>query len=299
MPTSAEDLGFTTTYFELQGLRMHAVVAGPPDAPLVILLHGFPEGWPSYRKQIGPLAAAGYRVVAPDQRGYNLTSKAGPYDLDTLSNDAIHLLQACGRSKAHWVGHDWGAAVAWKLAERYPERVETLTIINVPHTAIALRSVAGGNFRQMLRSWYVAFFQIPWLPEWLLSRNGFALMRQALQASARPGTFSQGDIEDYVAAWSQPGSLSAMLGWYRTFMRASLLSPRRATRLPIYEMPAQIIWGERDTALGVELGEASAKLLKHGRLLRLPQATHWVHHEFPEVVNGYILEMFRSDHGFR
>ena len=290
MAVYPEALGFTSTYFSLPGLKMHAVTQGDGGAPVVIMLHGFPEGWLSFREQIVPLANAGYRVVAPDQRGYNLTSKAGPYDLDTLVHDALRLMDACGVRQAHWVGHDWGGVVAWKLAERFPQHVTTLSILNVPHPAIGLRSVLRGNLRQLLRSVYVYYFQIPWLPEWSLRRNSFRLLRRSMATSARPGTFSEADLDQYVRLWSEPGALSAMLGWYRAFMRRSAMTLWRSPPLPTYRMPALLLWGEKDIALGVELAVQSARLLENGRFIRLPEASHWIQHEFPEVVNQHLLE---------
>jgi epoxide hydrolase 4 len=295
MAVHPEELALTSTNFGLPGLNVHAVTQGNRDGPLVILLHGFPEGWLAFRQQIGPLAAAGYRVVVPDQRGYNLTSKHGPYDLDTLTHDAIWLMDACGASRAHWVGHDWGGVVAWKLAERFPQHVATLTILNVPHPAIGVRSILRGNLRQWLRSAYIYFFQIPCLPEWALRRNDFALLRRSMALSARPGTFGPADLDRYVRLWSEPGALPAMLGWYRAFMRRVLRRGGRPPPLPPpYRMPVLLLWGEKDVALGVELAEQSARLLENGRLVRLSEATHWVQHDFPEVVNQHLLAHLAS-----
>jgi pimeloyl-ACP methyl ester carboxylesterase len=295
MAVSPEEFGFTSQYFDLPGVRLHAATHGDRHAPLLVLLHGFPEGWLSFRQQIGPLAAAGYRVVAPDQRGYHLTSKRGPYDLNTLTHDALRLMDACGASHAHWVGHDWGGVVAWKLAERFPQHVATLTILNVPHPAIGVRSVMRGNLRQLVRSAYIYFFQIPWVPEWLLRRRDSALMRRSMATSARPGTFGPADLDRYVRLWSEPGALAAMLAWYRAFMRGVLRRGWPALPLPPpYRMPALLLWGEQDVALGVELAEQSARLLENGRLVRLPAATHWVQHDFPAVVTQHLLAHLAS-----
>jgi pimeloyl-ACP methyl ester carboxylesterase len=150
--------------------------------------------------------------------------------------------------------------------------------------------VLRGNLRQFFRSSYVYFFQIPWLPEWLLRRNGYALMRRAVSATAHPGAFTATDLDRYTQAWAQPGALRTMLGWYRAFMRRSGRTFRESARLPRYAMPALLLWGEQDVALGVELAEQSARLLANGRLVRLPEATHWVQHDFPDLVNKYLLE---------
>jgi pimeloyl-ACP methyl ester carboxylesterase len=278
---------------DLPGLRMHVVTAGPAHGPLVILLHGFPEYWYSWRRQIGPLAEAGFHVVAPDQRGYNLTGQAGPYDLATTAGDALRLMDAFGQRQAHWVGHDWGGAVAWTVAEQYPSAVESLTICNVPHPLVGVRSVLRGNVRQAARSAYIYFFQLPGLPEWLLARNDYRLMRQGLRATSNQGTFTDLDLDRYARAWAQPGALRAMLGWYRSFMRGGLL--RLGRMPPVRRIAARtlLVWGERDPALGVELAVESARLLERGRLVRLPEATHWVHQDQPDEVNRLMLDHLR------
>ena len=176
-------------WFECDGVRLHAVAAGPDDGPLVILLHGFPEFWYSWRKQIGPLAEAGFRVVAPDQRGYNVSSKPAEiedYAVPHLTSDVIAIADQLGHDKFCLAGHDWGAGVAWATALQYPRRLRKLAILNVPHPAVFLRTLRS-NPRQMLRSWYMAFFQIPRLPEWRFSSNNFAEGVKALVASSRPG----------------------------------------------------------------------------------------------------------------
>jgi epoxide hydrolase 4 len=153
------------------GIRLHAVTAGPSDGSPVILLHGFPEFWYSWRKQIHPLAEAGFRVIAPDQRGYNLSDKPegiGNYQLDILVEDILGLMDSLGIEKAAVVGHDWGAIVAWALALQYPDRLDRLVILNVPHPGVS-KSVIKSVPKQILKSWYIAFFQLPFVPEFLLS----------------------------------------------------------------------------------------------------------------------------------
>jgi pimeloyl-ACP methyl ester carboxylesterase len=284
--------GARLRYFDLPGLRMHAAEAGPADGPLVVLLHGFPEGYLSFRGQIGPLAAAGCRVVAPDQRGYNLTDKTGPYDLDTLAADVVHLLDACGAERAHVAGHDWGGAVAWWLAERHPERLMRFAALNAPHPNVGVRSIWRGNLRQLARSAYMFFLAAPGLAERALRRNDFALLRQSLRRSSTPGAFPEAVLDAYAQGWRRPGALTAMLGWYRAFLGAQLRRLGRLPRLRRIETPGLIIWGERDAALGVELAEQSAALLTRGRLERLPDATHWVQADRPGEVARRLREWF-------
>jgi pimeloyl-ACP methyl ester carboxylesterase len=169
-----------------------------------------------------------------------------------------------------------------------------LTILNVPHPALSARSVLRGNWRQALRSWYVYFFQLPWVPEWVLSRKHFGTLRRAMRASANPGTFTDEDLDQYCRAWREPGALSAMLGWYRAFVRRAAARPWALRRPAPYPMPAQLIWGERERALEPSLAQESANLMNNGRLIRLPQATHWVHEDEPAVVTGYLLDLMRK-----
>jgi pimeloyl-ACP methyl ester carboxylesterase len=288
-----EQFGFKTDYFTLPGLRMHAATAGPEDGPLVLLLHGFPEFWGSWRRQIGPLARAGYRVVAPDQRGYNLTDKTGPYDVLTLANDVVALMDLCSAPQVLLAGHDWGAAVAWVLAGRYPERVKKLAIVNLPHPAPMVRALRGRILRQTLMSWYIFFFQIPRLPEWLLSRNDFAAMRRMMRASAMPGTFSEEDLDHYRDTWARPGALTAMIGWYRALLQQSPKGgDTRRLALSRIPMPTLMLWGERDPALHVDLAVESLRWLDQGRLIRFPQATHWLHEDLPGEVTRLLMEHF-------
>ena len=282
------------TTLRANGLAFHAVVAGPEDGPLVLLLHGFPEFWYGWRHQIGALAAAGYRVVAPDQRGYALTDKAGPYDLDTLVGDVVHLIQACGQTNAFVAGHDWGAAVAWHLVDTHPDRVRRLAILNVPHPQVIERAILSGNWRQALKSWYILFFQLPWLPEYLLSLNDFHPLRETLRGTAWPQTFSQADLDEYAWAWRQPGALSAMLGWYRAHVR--LVTRRRGPTAPVQpiQTPTLILWGDQDVALEKSLADESLKRLEKGRLVHFPDATHWVHEDNPAEVTSLLPKHFKG-----
>jgi epoxide hydrolase 4 len=286
-----EQLGFSTAWFDLPGLRMHAAAAGPENAPLVILLHGFPEFWYSWRRQIGSLVDSGYRVIVPDQRGYNLTGKTPPYNLPVLVGDILNLIDACGREQVYLAGHDWGGIVAWVLAGLYPERVRRLVILNAPHPDVMFRALWGGSLRQFIRSWYIFLFQIPGLPEKLLGRGDHTAMVRMLQRSSSPGTFKPEDVPFYRGAWSQPGALSAMIGWYRQIIRSAARYSYRdfAFRL---QMPTRILWGEQDSAMGVELAEQSLNWLDQGDLVRFPEATHWVHQDLPDAVNQHILEHF-------
>jgi len=227
-----------------RGVTLHVARAGPEDGPLVVLLHGFPEFWYGWRHQIGPLAAAGLRVLAPDQRGYNLSEKPkglGHYNLDALADDIVGLIDASKRKKAAIVGHDWGGIVAWWLALRHPDRVERVAVLNAPHPDFLIRGL-WTRPAQLIRSWYVIAFQLPWLPETSLRRSHGKPLADSLRRTSRPGTFSDAELVHYRASWSQPGALTSMINWYRAgFRTRPVVAPD-----PRVRMPALIVWGAKD-----------------------------------------------------
>jgi pimeloyl-ACP methyl ester carboxylesterase len=272
------------------GIKLHAVEAGPADGPLVILLHGFPEFWYSWRYQIEALAQAGFRVVAPDQRGYNLSDKPkkiSAYNLDELAADVAGLIDALGREKIYLVGHDWGAAVAWWAAIKYPQRLARVAILNAPHPKV-MRWNMLHNPAQRRKSWYFLFFQIPFLPEWRMRKNNWDVGARALQRTSRAGTFSEEDIELYRQAWSQPGATEGMMNWYRASLRSR---PRRVSN-PRVAVPLLLIWGGKDKFLRRELAQESIDLCDDGKLIFIDEATHWVQHEESERVNQLLLKFF-------
>jgi pimeloyl-ACP methyl ester carboxylesterase len=272
------------------GVNLHVVMAGASDGPLVMLLHGFPEFWYGWRKQLPALAAAGYQVWAPDQRGYNRSDKPkgiSAYHIEVLARDVVSLIEASGRKQVYLAGHDWGAAVAWWVAGRYPHLVKKLAILNVPHPAVMRRTVLEDP-EQRKKSWYIFFFQLPWLPEYLLSRNGHTDLIRMLKGSSRRGTFTDDDLMAYKQAWSQPGALTAMLNWYRAAVRYQA----QAVELGRIRVPTLMIWGVNDIALDRKMAQPSIELCDEGRLVFLEEATHWVQHEEPETVNQLLIEFF-------
>lgn len=271
----------------VNGVRLHVVAAGESDAPLVVLLHGFPEFWYSWHRHIAMLVDAGYRVVVPDQRGYNRSEKPTgirPYRITELSRDVVSLIYSEDRESAHIVGHDWGAVVAWDIALRHPGSLNRLGIVNVPHPTV-FRQTIRSDLRQLRRSWYVFFFQLPWLPEWFSTRKDFGAWVAALRGTAAPGTFTDQDIARYRAAWSQTGAPRAMINWYRALLRHGEAPPQEHVTAPTL-----VVWGEQDTALVPEMAPDSVEYCEDGRLERFPDASHWVHHEHPEEVGTYLLE---------
>jgi pimeloyl-ACP methyl ester carboxylesterase len=281
------------TRVHTNGITLHAVEAGPPDGPLVVLLHGFPEFWYGWRRQIAPLATAGYRVVVPDQRGYNLSDKpsgVGAYAVDRLAADVVGLIAARGRDRAAAViGHDWGAAVAWWLALRHPSWLDRLAILNVPHPAVMMRALRRDR-AQLRRSWYIFFFQLPWLPEASARAGDWRAATAALRATSRPGTFTTADLARYREAWSRPGAYTAMLNWYRAAVRR----PPRLPAGPRVGVPTLMIWGARDRFLGRELAGPSIALCERGRLVTIEEASHWVQHEEAARVNDLLLDFLAS-----
>ena len=275
-------------WVEGAGVQLHVRAAGPTDGPLVVLLHGFPEFWYGWRHQIAPLANAGYRVLVPDQRGYNRSdapAAIAAYDLDLLTADVCALINAAGRDRAHVVGHDWGAAVAWTLAMTRPERVRRLAILNVPHPRVFWQTLRTSP-SQLLRSVYALFFQLPRLPEWLLGRNDGQGLAWLLRASSRRDTFAEADLAAYRQAWRRPGRLRGMLHWYRAGLRRAV---RRGTSTAPIPAPTLVLWGARDVALTRQMAAASASMCEDGRLVMLDEATHWVQHDAPAPVTRHLL----------
>ena len=284
-------LPFEHCAFHNGGIELHAVAAGPAAGPLAILLHGFPEFWYSWHRQIEPLASAGFRVIVPDQRGYNKSSKphsVASYSLPLLVSDVLAIADYLDRPRFCLAGHDWGAAVAWSAAITHPHRLHKLAILNVPHPSVMLRFVKS-NFRQLRRSWYMFFFQLPLLPEAAFSAFDFRLACNALVRSSRPGTFSVDDLSLYRAAWSEPGALRAMINWYRAL-------PRNRAKFsdPTVRVPTRILWGMRDAFLLSDMAQASLSYCASAELYPFAEASHWLQHEEPARVAELLINFFRS-----
>jgi epoxide hydrolase 4 len=279
-------------YADLGDVRLHYVEAG--EGPLVLLLHGFPQFWYQWRHQIPALVEAGFRVVAPDMRGYNLSDKPPgvlAYRVELLARDVERLILACGEGTATVVGHDWGAIAAWIAAMRHPGRFERLAILNVPHPARSLDGLLSPM--QLLRSSYMFFFQIPRLPEEVIRAGDFALLRSVFRSDpVQPEAFTAEDIERYVGAIARPGVLTASLNYYRALLR----NPRETRALlQRVEAPVLVIWGEKDRFLSRRLAEPPRLWVPNLiRVKRLPDASHWVAEDCPLEVNTLLLDFLRS-----
>jgi epoxide hydrolase 4 len=276
-------------YAEIGDVRLHYVEAGA--GPLIVLLHGFPEFWFGWREQIQPLAAAGFRVVAPDMRGYNLSSRPtgiAAYDTDRLAADIRGLIHERGADSALLVGHDWGGSVAWATAMNHPEVVDRLAILNAAHPRRLMQGLRSP--RQLRKSWYFFFFQPPGLPESTARARHWSFFRSFFK-DARPGAFTQPDIDRYVEAWSQPGAATGMINYYRSSVRQS--PKRAAAQLRPTRAPTLVIWGQRDRFLGPELAEPDREDVPDlDRVERLSNASHWVHHDEPERVVQLLVNFF-------
>ena len=279
-------------FIDANGLTFAVEEAGAGDA-VAILLHGFPENRSSWRHQMAPLAALGWRVVAPDMRGYGDSSRplgVAAYRIDHLVEDVAALFDACGATRRLLVGHDWGAAVAWAFAIQQARPLDGLVVMNVPHPSV-FRDVLKRSWAQRRRSWYIAFFQLPRLPEAVLTARGAALIGRMFSDSAvDKGAFPPAVLEGYRAAALKPGAMTAMLAYYRANLRS--LPPADAA--PRIDVPTLMIWGEADVALGLELTEGYGPLVADFTLRRLPRVSHWVQQEAPGQVNAALTEWLRG-----
>jgi pimeloyl-ACP methyl ester carboxylesterase len=273
---------------EANGLAFEVLEAGSGDR-LALCLHGFPEHAIAWEPQIPALLALGYRVWAPNQRGYGATTRpqrVSDYAMTHLIDDVAALIDASGARTVTLLGHDWGAAVAWCFAMRRARPLERLVIMNVPHPAafaLALRT----SWRQWLRSWYILFFQLPWLPEALLGLDGARPIERAMERSANvPDGFPPGALATYRAQAARPGALRAMLAWYRAAPRG--MSPFVDPGVPPIDVPTLMLWGEDDVALGLETTRETGRFVRDLRFVPLPGVSHWLQTDATARVNAEL-----------
>jgi len=278
---------------EANGLRFRVLEAGPEDSDrLALCLHGFPECAFSWRAQMPVLARLGYRVMAPDLRGYGGTDRprgVAAYALEHLLADVAGLIDASGARRVTLVAHDWGGVIAWYFAMRRLRPLERLVVMNLPHPACMQRVLASG-WKQRLRSWYALFFQIPWLPEKLMgARGGKAIGDGFRNMAVDKSRFPDDVLAVYRASALQPGALTAMINYYRALVRGG--GARRQERLghPKIDVPTLLLWGEQDLALTIETTYGTEAYVSDLTVRYLPHASHWVQQDAPEDVNA-ILE---------
>lgn len=281
-------------FAEVNGIRLHYAESGGGD-DLVILLHGFPEFWYSWRKQLIALSER-FHVVAPDLRGYNLSdkpSRVADYRIDTMVGDVIGLIDHFEAKQAAIVGHDWGAGIAWAVARKHPERVSKLAVLQVPLLAVWRANL---SFKQLMRSWYMFFFQIPRLPEWLIARQNYrAIERTFTDNVVRKNSFTPEDVERYKEAARQPGALTGAINYYRANLSDRLRKqPAGQQPRPGIRVPTLFIFAEQDFAIIPETVRGQEKYIDADyRELRIPGSGHWVQNEAPEEVNAALLEFLK------
>ncbi len=275
-------------FLEANGIRLHTALAGPENGKPLFLLHGFPEAWFGWEKQIEPLVQAGFRVIVPDQRGYNLSDKpagVGQYKMDILVDDILGLADKLGYDKFYLAGHDFGAMVSWSLALHAPERVKRMVIANVPHPAI-FKSYLNAHPAQMLKSWYAMFFQIPGLPERFVKGGNWKFL-----VGAMPDYWGEVEYDRYRNAWSQPGAITAMINWYRATF-SSKGSSRTSNEI---QPPTLIIWGKKDPHLSYQMAPLSLEYCEDGKLVYFEDATHWVQHDKAVEVSQLLIDHFQKE----
>ena len=279
-------------------VNLHYVESGSGE--LVLLLHGFPDFWYSWRHQI-PVLSDHFRIVAPDLRGYNKSDKPvgiDNYSTPLLVQDVIGLIDTLGETEATIVGHDWGGSIAWNLAMMAPTYVKKLVILNCPHTIPLVEAFWSMRFRQLQKSWYVFFFQLTEGPEKILEKDNYKMLKKMMTGSTvNKNTFREEDLEKYVEAWSQPGALTASINYYRANWNiANIMTMTEEqqksliNRLPKVKCPTLVIWGEKDAALDKSLTFDTNKYIEGSyKIEYFPECGHWVHLEDPEKVNKSIL----------
>jgi pimeloyl-ACP methyl ester carboxylesterase len=270
---------------DTNGIKLHYVTQG--EGALMFMLHGFPEFWYSWRHQI-PEFAKDYKVVAVDLRGYNDSDKPqaqSAYVMSEFVEDVKGVIAGLGYESCILVGHDWGGAIAWSFAYAYPELVSRLIVMNLPHPA---KFAAGLRTpQQMLKSWYIAFFQIPFLPEFLIQLNDYRLIGEAFRGMAiDQSAFTDADIEQYKNAFAKRGALTGAINYYRNL--PTYLSQKKVWG--ILKIPTLMIWGEEDRALGKELTYGTEEYVQELRIRYIPNCSHWVQQEQPQLVNQMMRE---------
>jgi len=272
------------------GLEVEVLTAGTGDR-LALCLHGFPEHAISWRHQIPLLVERGYRVWAPNQRGYGGTTRPArmaDYALEHLLADVAALIDASGARSVTLIAHDWGAAIAWFFAIRRVRPLEQLVIMNVPHPACFAQALRH-SWRQRARSWYAVFFQLPWLPEALLGAgHAQAVSRAILRTTTRPERFAPELLEVYRDQAATPGALTAMLNWYRAAGLGGGFAAQAALGYPMIDVPTLMLWGEEDVALGKETTYGTHRYVRDLRLQYLPGVSHWLQEDAPERVNELL-----------
>ena len=280
--------GIAIEWIEANGLTFEVATAGSGDR-LALCLHGFPELHYSWRHQIPLLADMGYRVWAPNMRGYGETARPSnkrDYRLNNLTADVAALIDASGAKEVVLIAHDWGAIVAWHFAIKKLRPLTRLVIMNVPHPLCARRELT--RWRQLKKSWYIFFFQIPKLPEWRLGRDGAAVIGRLFpQTAVNRERFSEEDCENYRKAAAKPGALTAMCNYYRALLQTPDAKGIGNGRV---DVPTLMLWGEQDIAIDIACLDGTGDYVSDLTIKRYPHASHWVQQDVPEEANAALTE---------
>jgi pimeloyl-ACP methyl ester carboxylesterase len=276
----------SSEFVDANGLRFEVLTCGEGDT-LALCLHGFPEVALSWRDQMIVLARMGYRVWAPNQRGYGLSSRPRrmqDYAMENLIADLAGLIDASGASRVVLLGHDWGAMVAWCFAIRHLRAIERLVIFNVPHPACFVRALERPG--QLLKSWYVAAFQIPFLPDWLMARNdGDAVGNAVLKTCTSAATFPPDLLAAICANAAQPHATTAMLNWYRAWVIGGGMLRQVRAGFPTIDVPTLMLWGENDKFLEKYTTDDTSEFVPNVTIKFLPGVSHWIQQDAPERCN--------------
>lgn len=277
----------------LNGIDIHFASVGKGE--LVIFLHGFPEFWYAWRKQLESIGRK-FHAVAVDMRGYNLSSKpkgTRPYRASEVAKDIVALADHLGAARFSVVGHDWGGVIAWHVASEYPDRVSKLVVINAPHPANMKRELRH-NAAQRKASSYILFMRLPGAAR-ILSAFNFRMLRPLLERGVRHGYFDRDDVVAYIEAWSQPGAMRASVAYYKAIRLFSTLRNDRSTEQGRIRAPVLVIWGDRDRYLLTGNLDGLADVIEDLTVHRVPDASHWIVHEKPDVVNQLLEDFLQSN----
>ncbi len=282
-----------SNFIQANGINLHYVTQG--SGPLMLMLHGFPEFWYSWRYQI-PEFAQDYKVVALDLRGYNESDKPEErfaYVMAEFVKDIEEVIKELGYEKCILVGHDWGGAIAWCFGYAHSEMIEKLIIMNIPHPAKFMEGL--GTPEQLLRSWYIFFFQLPFFPEFIFEFHDYQAIASAFKNMAvDKSAFTEADLEAYKYAAAKRGALTSMINYYRNIFPGLL----NQQEWGVLRIPTLMIWGKNDRALGIELTYGTEEYVESFQIRYIPNCSHWVQQEQPELVNKYMREFLSSDEKF-
>lgn len=273
------------------GVNLHVVEAGPEDGPLVVLLHGYPEFWWGWKEQMARLAKQGFRVVVPDQRGYNASSKPRAivaYRPNELTADIVGLIDHYG-GKANLAGHDWGGMISWRVAIQHPEKVRRLLVFNMGHP-LAFDDLNQLEQKPESVSWYRTFFQLPVVPELTGRMGNWYLLVKSLRDSSREGTFTDAEMEHYRYAWDRDDAMRTMINWYRAGYRY----PDKLSGDLTVQVPTRIVWGMKDVYVPSALAALSAQHCRKAEVMELGSAGHWLLHEEPDATSRELIDFFRQ-----